>query len=128
MNNCYTVTEYENNGKRRLEVAGVSFGYGDSNPYILEDDGRFILTRHPATKEWSGRGESSSYPGSYVIYDRKAADNRHPDNPRYVRVGVVFDKAYDRKSRVPTLREAEAKLKELQEAAKFSLNDSTNYE
>jgi len=58
----YKFREYrDRDNKQRLAVVGVSFGYGDSSPYLIEKNGDYMIVRCPAGKDWSGRGQTSFY-------------------------------------------------------------------
>ena len=66
-------TYLDDKGRTRILCYGTSFGYGDSNPFLFKENEKFVIARHPATRDWSGRGESKSYPASFALY-RKLED------------------------------------------------------
>lgn len=53
----------------RLVFKGVSFGYGDSNPYVLWRGKRFIVAKKPGTSEWSQIGRSDYYAARYYLFE-----------------------------------------------------------
>lgn len=56
----------------RARFPGLSFGYGDSDPFIIARTKHFMVLRKKPTTNWSSRGASSSYPAKYwlVEYDK----------------------------------------------------------
>lgn len=48
-------------GRERARCRGVSFGYGDSNPFVVAAGEDSIVLRFPAHDEWSRLGEAESW-------------------------------------------------------------------
>jgi len=52
---------------KRLRVPGMSFGHGDSNPYLVCQYGDFIVIRIPSSNDWVGRGERVRNPAQWKL-------------------------------------------------------------
>jgi hypothetical protein len=51
----------------RLRFRGVSFGYGDSDPYLVFHKDDYMVARKPSTRDWSQLGSTSVYPSTWWI-------------------------------------------------------------
>lgn len=51
----------------RIHVHGVSFGYGDSNPYILHQGKNHLVVKQPGAGDWSSIGQSDYSPARYHL-------------------------------------------------------------
>lgn len=51
----------------RLHFPGVTFGYGDSNPYLIDREGNWVVVRKPASQEWAELGRTAVYPAEWWL-------------------------------------------------------------
>ena len=62
----------------RIKVSGVSFGYGDSDPYLIAQEEDLFLVRKPATRDWAQLGSSGGFPAYWTLFCA-AKDPNHFD-------------------------------------------------
>ena len=98
-------------GKERLKSSGVTFGYGDSNPYVIEETEEFFIVRHPAVRDWSGRGQTSSYPASIALYQKTGVDSFNRETQKEVGEWEYTREAGTRKA---AMEAARTKMNEIQ--------------
>ncbi len=51
----------------RLHLTGVTFGHGDSDPYIVERAGDLMVVKVPGTTEWAELGRSEYHPTEWLL-------------------------------------------------------------
>ena len=51
----------------RIRVSGCTFGYGDSNPYLLYRGKNHLVIKEPGTNDWISRGESGYHSTEYHL-------------------------------------------------------------
>lgn len=51
----------------RMRFPGMSFGYGDSDPFVIANSGDFYVIRIPGTREWYQLGSSEYYPARWML-------------------------------------------------------------
>lgn len=59
--------------RNRLRFPGVSFGYGDSDPYLIaaSGTGRFMVVRTPSVREWISIAHSAYFPARWALIETK---------------------------------------------------------
>ena len=53
--------------KDRLRSSAVSFGWGDSDPFLIARSGQHIVVRKPSSRDWSQCGSSAGHPAEWLL-------------------------------------------------------------
>jgi len=112
----YSIKPYKDDkNKLRLEVPGVNFGYGDSNPIVVRAGTNYLLVQVKGVQDWSGRGESKYYPPEFHIYKRHTVGRSHQvESPRLEKIRELWEFKYTRKTRNLTLQLVNALFNQLE--------------
>ena len=54
------------NGK--CHFPGIDWGYGDSEPVLVEMVGNYIVAKKPTCGCWESRGQSGTYPAQWYLF------------------------------------------------------------